>query len=161
MSLEVPKGIDLLVHTTASPVRADTLEQKNILISVHSDNMELGTVTAERVDLSSSSGFIRADSVSVRTLRCSASSGAVAVGTASSAEKTRMQHILRLRQYGRCGFKNGRNYDKQRKCGSGACRRTGGWDGYRQRKNYNDAVCGRRRTSVYLRQRNAAHRSRL
>ena len=60
MRLEVPKGIDISVHTTSALLKADALEQDNILISAFSGRTELGTVTAENIDLSSSSGAIRA-----------------------------------------------------------------------------------------------------
>lgn len=48
LRLEVPKGIDISVHTTSALVKADALEQGNILISAFSGRTELGTVTAER-----------------------------------------------------------------------------------------------------------------
>ncbi len=85
LSLEVPKGIDISVHTTSAPVRAAELDQKNILIAALSGSTELGVVTADTVDLSSSSGSICADSVSARTLKCSASSGSVDMGMVSAA----------------------------------------------------------------------------
>ena len=86
--LEVPKGIDLSIHTTAAVTRADTLEQNSILISAHSGDTQLGTVTAKEVDLSSSAGGIHADSIFVQKLRCSASSGSVSLDsiTADTAE---------------------------------------------------------------------------
>ena len=88
LTLEVPKGIDLSIHTTAAVTRADTLEQNSILISVHSGDTQLGTVTAKEVDLSSSAGGIHADSIFVQKLRCSASSGSVRLDsiTADTAE---------------------------------------------------------------------------
>lgn len=84
LRLEVPKGVDISVHTTSAPITADSLEQKNVLISAHSGNTELGSVTAESVDLSSSSGSIRADGVSAQSLRCAASSGDIKLGNASA-----------------------------------------------------------------------------
>ena len=84
LRLEVPKGISLSVHTTSAPVRADALEQKDILIAAHSGCTRLGAVTAGRVDLSSSSGSIQAESVSAQTLVCSALSGAVGLGEAAA-----------------------------------------------------------------------------
>lgn len=63
LRLEVPKGIDISVHTTSALLKADALEQGNILISAFSGRTELGTVTAENIDLSSSSGAIRAGSI--------------------------------------------------------------------------------------------------
>lgn len=84
LRLEVPKGIDISVHTTSAPVMADSLEQKNVLISAHSGNTELGSVTAESVDLSSSSGSIRADGISAQSLRCAASSGDIKLGNVSA-----------------------------------------------------------------------------
>lgn len=84
LSLEVPKGIELSVHTTSASVRADTLEQKSVFVSAHSGKTELGTVTSENVDLSSSSGSVRADEISAQTVRCSASSGSVTLGSVSS-----------------------------------------------------------------------------
>lgn len=83
LSLEVPKGISISVHTTSASVKADTLEQNDILIAVHSGNIKLGTVTAESTDFSSSSGSIRADSTAAQSLKCSASSGAVDLGVIS------------------------------------------------------------------------------
>lgn len=78
LRLEVPKGINLLVNTTAAPVKADALNQKELMITVFSGNIMLGRVTAEKIDFSSSSGEIRADSISGEALQCSTSSGAVA-----------------------------------------------------------------------------------
>lgn len=79
LTVEVPRGIDLVIHTTSAPVRADALEQNSLLISAHSGSTTLGTVQADSVDLSASSGAIRADSVTAQTLRCEASSGAVRI----------------------------------------------------------------------------------
>lgn len=83
LSLEVPKGIDLSVHTTSALVKADELNQNSILIAALSGRTELGTVTADTVDLSSSSGFICADNLSGQLLKCSASSGSVDGGDVS------------------------------------------------------------------------------
>lgn len=83
LSLEVPKGIDLSVHMTSALVKADSLDQNNVLIAALSGSTELGTVTADTIDLSSSSGSIRADSISAQSLKCSASSGSVDVGAVS------------------------------------------------------------------------------
>ena len=80
LTMEVPKGIDLSVHTTSAPVKADTLEQDGILISAHSGRTELGTVNADSIHLSSSSGSIRADNISAQTLKCNTSSGSVRIG---------------------------------------------------------------------------------
>lgn len=79
LTLEVPKGIDLSVHTTSASVKADTLEQNSILISAHSGKTELGTAEAESISLSSSSGTIRADRISAQTLKCDTSSGSVQI----------------------------------------------------------------------------------
>lgn len=83
LSLEVPKGIDLSVHTTSALVKADDLNQNSILIAALSGSTELGTVTADTIDLSSSSGSICAASLSAQSLKCSASSGAVDIGVIS------------------------------------------------------------------------------
>jgi DUF4097 and DUF4098 domain-containing protein YvlB len=83
LRLEVPKGIDLSVHTTAALVKADSLNQNNILIAALSGSTELGTVTADTIDLSSSSGSICADSLSAQSLKCSAASGSVNIGVVS------------------------------------------------------------------------------
>lgn len=83
LSLEVPKGIDLSVHTTSALVKADDLNQNSILIAALSGHTELGTVTADTVDLSSSSGSICAASLSAQSLKCSASSGSVDIGVIS------------------------------------------------------------------------------
>lgn len=77
LTLEVPKGIDLSIHTTAAVTRADTLEQNSILISAHSGDTQLETVTAKEVDLSSSAGRIHVDSVSADTAEIITSSGNV------------------------------------------------------------------------------------
>lgn len=82
--LEVPKGIDLSVHTTSALVKADSLNQNSILIAAFSGSTELGSITADTVDLSSSSGSICADSISAQSLKCGASSGSVGVGTVSA-----------------------------------------------------------------------------
>ena len=84
LRLEVPKGIDISVHTTSALVKADALEQGNILISAFSGRTELGTVTAENIDLSSSSGAIRAGSVAAQTVKCRSSSGSVGLGSVSA-----------------------------------------------------------------------------
>lgn len=84
LSLAVPKQIELSVHTTSADIKADTLEQKSVLLSAHSGETELGAVTADEVDLSSSSGAIRADSVAAQTFRCSASSGELELGTVAT-----------------------------------------------------------------------------
>ena len=80
LSLEVPKGIDLSVHMTSALVKADSLDQNNILIAALSGSTELGTVTADMIDLSSSSGSICAASLSAQSLKCSTSSGSVDIG---------------------------------------------------------------------------------
>lgn len=84
LRLAVPKGIELSVHTTSADVRADVLEQKSVLVSVHSGETELGTVRADEVDLSSSSGSVRAAAVSAQTLKCRATSGSVTLGTVTA-----------------------------------------------------------------------------
>ncbi|MDY3765926.1 MAG: DUF4097 family beta strand repeat-containing protein [Lachnospiraceae bacterium] len=84
LTVEVPKGIDLSVHTTSAPVKADVLEQNSILISAHSGRTELGKVKADSVDLSSSSGSIQANSVSAQTLKCNTSSGSVRIDSLAS-----------------------------------------------------------------------------
>ena len=83
LSLEVPKGIDLSIHMTSALVKADSLDQNNVLIAALSGSTELGTVTADTIDLSSSSGSICADSISAQSLKCSASSGSVDIGVIS------------------------------------------------------------------------------
>lgn len=83
LSLEVPKGIDLSVHTTSALVKADSLNQNSILIAAFSGSTKLGSITADTVDLSSSSGSVYADSISAQSLKCSTSSGSVDVGTVS------------------------------------------------------------------------------
>lgn len=83
LRLEVPKGIDLSLHTSSAAVRAETLEQNEVLIATLSGGMELGAVTAEdSVDLSSGSGTIQAESVTAEDVRCASSSGSVQLGTA-------------------------------------------------------------------------------
>ena len=84
LSLEVPKGIDISVHATSALVGADNLTQNCILIAVLSGATELGTITADTMDLSSSSGSIHADSISAHSLKCSAASGAVDIGAVST-----------------------------------------------------------------------------
>lgn len=83
LSLEVPKGIDLSVHTTSALVKADSLDQNNVLIAALSGSSELGTVTADTIDLSSSSGSICAASLLAQSLKCNASSGSVDIGVVS------------------------------------------------------------------------------
>ena len=86
LTIEIPKGIDLSVHTTSSPIKADALHQNSILISAHSGRTELGSAEAKSIDLSSSSGSIRAESISAQTLKCSTSSGSVQIN-ALAAER--------------------------------------------------------------------------
>lgn len=85
LHLELPKGIDLSLHTSSAAVRAETLEQDEILIATLSSGMELGAVTAEgSVDLSSGSGAIQAESVTAEDIRCASASGSVQMGTAAA-----------------------------------------------------------------------------
>ena len=84
LSLEVPKGINISVHTTSALVKAGDLNQNNVLIAALSGSTELGTATAETVDLSSSSGSIHADSISAQSLKCGAASGAIDIGAVST-----------------------------------------------------------------------------
>ena len=77
LTIQVPRGIRIFVHTTSASVKADTLEQNTVLISALSGTTELGTVKAESIDLSSSSGSIRADDMTVQTLKCQSSSGSL------------------------------------------------------------------------------------
>lgn len=84
LRLEVPKGIDISVHTTSALLKADALEQDNILISAFSGRTELGTVTAENIDLSSSSGAIRAGSIAAQSVKCRSSSGSLGLGSVSA-----------------------------------------------------------------------------
>ena len=84
LHLELPKGIDLSLHTSSAAVRAETLEQGEILIATLSGGMELGAVTAEgSVDLSSGSGAIQAESVTAEDIRCASASGNVQMGTSA------------------------------------------------------------------------------
>ena len=84
LHLELPKGIDLSLHTSSAAVRAETLEQDEILIATLSGGMELGAVTAEgSVDLSSGSGAIQAESVTAEDIRCASASGNVQMGTSA------------------------------------------------------------------------------
>ena len=84
LSLEVPKGIDISVHTTSALVKAGDLNQNSVLIAALSGSTELGTAAADTVDLSSSSGSIHADSISAQSLKCSAASGAIDIGAVST-----------------------------------------------------------------------------
>jgi DUF4097 and DUF4098 domain-containing protein YvlB len=84
LSLEVPKGIDISIHTTSALVKAVDLNQNSVLIAALSGSTELGIVTADTIDLSSSSGSIHADSISAQSLKCSAASGAVDIGAVST-----------------------------------------------------------------------------
>lgn len=77
LTIEVPKGIALSIHTTSAPVQAETLAQNSILISTYSGNMDLGSIDATDVNLSSNSGKISANHISAETLKCKASSGSV------------------------------------------------------------------------------------
>ena len=66
-------------------MRAETLEQDEILIATLSGGMELGAVTAEgSVDLGSGSGAIQAESVTAEDIRCASASGSVQMGTAAA-----------------------------------------------------------------------------
>ena len=84
LSLEVPKEIGLSVHTTSAKVKADSLEQKSLLISAHSGGTSIGSLAAKEVSLSSSSGFIRVDSITAENFECRASSGDVTIGSISA-----------------------------------------------------------------------------
>ena len=88
LTLAVPKGIDLCIHTTAAPIQAEELTQKNILLSAYSGDMTLGNLNGADINLSSSAGSISAESLSVQTLECRTSSGDVRMGgvTAGTAK---------------------------------------------------------------------------
>ena len=86
LQVEVPKGIDISVHTTSALVKADALEQNSIAIAAFSGNTELGVVTADDINLSSSSGDIRMDSVYAQTMQCSAWSGSVLINRMQAKE---------------------------------------------------------------------------
>ncbi len=88
LRLAVPRGIDLSVHTTAAPIKAEALTQNSVLLSAHSGDMELGAVTAQTVDLSASSGSIRAAGVSAQTLSCKTSSGSTHIAAVSAPSLT-------------------------------------------------------------------------
>lgn len=77
LTVEVPKGMNLSVHTTSAPVKADALQQESILISAHSGRTELGTVKAESVNLNSSSGSLWVDRICAKALKCNTSSGSI------------------------------------------------------------------------------------
>lgn len=79
LTLSVPKGIALSIHTTAAPVRAGKLTQRNILIAAHSGDIALGRGEAADINLSSSAGSISAERLSAQTLECRTSSGDVQV----------------------------------------------------------------------------------
>lgn len=84
LTLEIPKGIDLSIHATPALVKADALSQNDLLIAVLSGDISLGTVTANRVDLSGSSGSIQLGRFSAPSLKCRTSSGSVDLGTVSA-----------------------------------------------------------------------------
>lgn len=81
LRLEIPKGIELSVHTTSAAVKADTLAQKDVLIAALDGDMELGAAAAENIDLSSGAGDISADSITAQIFKCSTSSGSVKAGS--------------------------------------------------------------------------------
>lgn len=80
LTIQVPRGIDLSVHTTSAPVKAGNLTQNTILVSAHSGSTDLGTVEADNLDFSSSSGAIHVDSITAQTLECDTTSGSVHIG---------------------------------------------------------------------------------
>lgn len=84
LTLKIPKGIDLSIHATSALVKADALFQNDLLIAVLSGDISLGTVTANRVDLSGSSGSIQLGRLSAPSLKCRTSSGSVDLGTVSA-----------------------------------------------------------------------------
>ena len=84
LSLEIPKGINLSIHTTSALVKADNLNQNSVLIAALSGSTELGIVTADTIDLSSNSGSICAGSISAQSFNCSAASGTVDIGAVST-----------------------------------------------------------------------------
>lgn len=57
LHLELPKGIDLSLHTSSAAVRAETLEQDEILIATLSSGMELGAVTAAGCEFNNRRGI--------------------------------------------------------------------------------------------------------
>ena len=84
LSLEIPKGINLSIHTTSALVKADNLNQNSVLIAALSGSTELGIITADTIDLSSNSGSICAGSISAQSFNCSAASGTVDIGAVST-----------------------------------------------------------------------------
>ncbi len=83
LRLEIPKGIDLSIHTTSALIKADALAQNDLLVAALSGDISLGTVTADRVNLSSS-GSIQISQLSAPSLKCRTSSGSIDLGTVSA-----------------------------------------------------------------------------
>ena len=82
LHIEIPRGIDVSIHTTSALVKACDLTQKNILVATLSGDTELSNAAADTVDLSSGFGSISADDISAENLRCSTSTGNVNLGLA-------------------------------------------------------------------------------
>ena len=87
LHIEVPRGIDVSIHTTSALVKACDLTQKNILVAALSGDTELSNVAADTVDLSSGSGSISTNNISTENLRCSTSTGNVNLGLAKDGAK--------------------------------------------------------------------------
>lgn len=77
LRLEIPPGIKLSIHATATNIKTTELNQERVQISVFSGNTELGAVNASSVDLSSSAGTITADAITAPEIRVNTSSGSV------------------------------------------------------------------------------------
>lgn len=81
LTVQIPKGIELSVYSTAAEIQAETLEQKKIFVTSTSGNLDCGTVSADKVELCSTSGRLKADHVTGDTLTISTTSGKVEVGS--------------------------------------------------------------------------------
>lgn len=77
MQIEVPKNMQLSIHSTSADVKAKHLEQEQILVATMSGDIEIGEFVAEEGDLSSGSGDITLDNMQVQEAAITTASGDV------------------------------------------------------------------------------------
>lgn len=86
LTVEVPRGVDLSVHTTSAAVKADTLEQNSILISAHSGSIRAGSLSAGTLKGNTSSGSVRIDDLEADAAGLETSSGGVDLGLSAVSQ---------------------------------------------------------------------------
>lgn len=77
LQIEVPKNVNLSIHSTSADVKTKYLEQEQILVATMSGDIEIGEVVAEEGNFSSSSGDINLDKTQASEIAITTASGDV------------------------------------------------------------------------------------